>query len=347
MNEFDKEKQIQSLESLLQKPSKVAESKEFPKWEDIATRSIRYEYQVPTQNNIVSFFRKPIGLAVVGGANFALAASLFFVFFIRSFPDETTGGMASAAAPMEEQRLLFSPLDVSVSQVKGNVFVVPSGSETRVPLVETYKLTSGDLVQTESGSQVDLHFETGSWVRVSPQSQVAVDLIQKTNDGTLNQRFSVKQGKLFASVTKLSKDSDFVVQAGEHLTEVRGTVFSVAYDGKSETVAVREGSVALGDLVLNAKQQAVVKQGEQVPSVASAVTPKEEKELKAFYTQTLLAKESMLYKEHSRLELVRLDNGTEYRGVILGQSETHLHFKGLDGDMEIPIQNILETEKIR
>ncbi|TGL20822.1 iron dicitrate transport regulator FecR [Leptospira yanagawae] len=345
MNEFDKEKQIQSLESLLQTPSKVTEKREFPKWEDIANRPIRYEYQVPKQNNVVSFFRKPIGLTVVGGASFALAASLFFVFSINQEPSES--GQVASAALMEEKKVGFSPLDVSVSQVKGKVFVVPSGSATSVPLVETYKLASGDLVQTEKGSQVDLHFETGSWIRVTPESQVAVDLIQKTNDGTLNQRFTVKQGKLFASVTKLSKDSDFVVQAGEHLTQVRGTVFSVAYDGKSETVAVREGSVALGDLILNAKQQAVVKDGEQVPNAASIVAPKEEKELKAFYTQTLLAKESMLYKEHARLELVRLDNGTEYRGVILGQSETHLHFKGLDGDMEIPIQNILETEKIR
>lgn len=347
MNEFEKQKQIQSLESLLQKPSRVTETRSFPKWEEMATRSIRYEYQVPNQNknNIISFFKKPIGLTVVGGASFALAATFLFVFLIKPDPEKNLE-VASAPA-MEERRMDFLPLLVSVSQVKGTVFVIPSGSATPVPLVETYKLTSGDQITTEKNSQADLHFETGSWIRVAQESQVAVDLIQKTNDGTVNQKFTVKQGKLFASVSKLSKDSDFVVQAGEHLTQVRGTVFSVTFDGNTETVAVREGAVSFGELILSAKQQAVVKQGEVFPVSPSPVTTKEEKELKAFYTQSILTKESMLYKEHARLELVRLDNGTEYRGVILGQSETHLHFKGLDGDIEIPIQNILETEKIR
>lgn len=347
MSELEDQKHIEALEALLRKPSKPAETMEFPTWQEMANRTIRHEFvpEVDKTTNLVSFFRKPKGLVVVSGVTFALAASFLFVFFLNPNTSQTEEVVTSLSK--EGKQTLLSPLSVSVSQVKGKVFVVPSGSQNPVPLVEKYQLASGDLITTETGSQVDLHFETGSWLRITAQSEVVVDQLEKSNEGYHLEKFSVKKGKLFASVSKLSKDSEFVVQSGEHLTQVRGTIFSVSFDGKLGTVAVREGSVALGELILNSKQQAVVRMGESVPSTASPVSPKEDKELKAFYTQSMLAKEAMLYKEHARLELVRLEDGTEYRGVILGQSETHLQFEGIDGKIEIPIQNILETEKIR
>ncbi|GBF44122.1 LipL45-related protein [Leptospira ellinghausenii] len=346
MSELEDQKHIEALEALLRKPSKVTEQVEFPNWETLVSRSPRQEWSGPSSspNKVLSFFRKPAGLTLVGGTSFAIAATILFVFIMRP---ETTSNEVSSSAVMEKKREILSPLSVSVSQVKGKVFIFPEGSVTKVPLVEKYQITSGDIITTELASQVDLQFETGSWLRINPQSEVIVQSLQKSDIGSYSQKFSVKKGKLFASVSKLSKDSEFIVQAGEHLTQVRGTIFSISYDGVMETVAVREGSVAFGDLILNAKQQAVVKQGESFPVIASQVSPKEDKELKAFYTQSILAKESLLYREHSRLELVRLEDGTEYRGVILGQSETHLHFQGMDGKIEIPIKNILETEKIR
>lgn len=346
MNEFDKQHTIAKWEELLRKPAKVTESKVFPSWETVSKRNIQFEYnpnQVPA-SNVVSFFRKPLGLAIVGGSALSLAAALFFVFILN--PSQPKNSELAVAPSAEKTTQIVSPLKVLVSSVKGKVSVFPQGSSQPVPLVKHYQLASGDIVITYGSSQIDLDFETGSWMRITPNSEVVMDVIEKTSEAQ-SQKFSVKKGKLFASVSKLSKDSQFVVQAGEHLTQVRGTVFSVQFDGKSEVVAVREGSVAVGDLILTSKQQTIVKLGEALPIVASPVNPKEEKELKAFQTQTILARESMLYEEHARLELVRLDDGTEYRGVILGQSETHLHFQGLEGLIEIPIQKILETEKIR
>ncbi|EMY70220.1 FecR family protein [Leptospira vanthielii] len=346
MNEFDKQHTIAKWEELLRKPAKVTESREFPSWEVVSKRNIQFEYN-PNQvsgSNVVSFFRKPMGLALVGGSALSLAAALFFVFFLN--PSQTKNSELTMASSANKTAQTVSPLKVLVSSVKGKVSVLPQGSSNPVPLVKKYQVASGDVIITEGSSQIDLDFETGSWMRITPNSEVVMDVIEKTNEAQ-SQKFSVKKGKLFASVSKLSKDSQFVVQAGEHLTQVRGTVFSVQFDGKSEMVAVHEGSVAVDDLILTSKQQTIVKLGEPVPVAASPVNPKEDKELKAFQTQTILARETMLYEEHARLELVRLEDGTEYRGVILGQSETHLHFQGLEGLIEIPIQKILETEKIR
>lgn len=347
MNEFDKQHTIAKWEELLRKPAKVTESREFPSWETVSKRSIQFEYspEKSSSSNVISFFRKPIGLAVASGSVLSLAAALFFVFFIN--PSQSDKSELAVASPAKEtKQAISSPLKVQVSSVKGKVSVLPVGSSNPVPLVKNYQLASGDVILTEGSSQIDLDFETGSWMRITPNSEVVMDLIEKTNEAQ-SQKFSVKKGKLFASVSKLSKDSQFVVQAGEHLTQVRGTVFSVQFDGKSEVVAVREGSVAVGDLILTSKQQTVIQSGEGLPPAPTPVSPKEDKELKAFQTQTVLARESKLYEEHARLELVRLEDGTEYRGVILGQSETHLHFQGLEGPIEIPIQKILETEKIR
>ncbi|PJZ83438.1 FecR domain-containing protein [Leptospira harrisiae] len=345
MNEFDKQHTFAKWEELLRKPAKKTESVDFPSWETVSKRTIRFEYtpEPKSSNNVISFFRKPLGLAFVGGSVLSLAAALLFVFLLSP---KKQNQLEVAVPSAKESKPMVSPLKVLVSSVKGKVTVIPQGSSSPVPLVKHYQLASGDIVITEGTSQIDLDFETGSWMRITPNSEVAMDVIEKTNDSQ-SQKFSVKKGKIFASVSKLSKDSHFVVQAGEHLTQVRGTIFSVQFDGQSEIVAVREGSVAVGDLILTSKQQTVVKLGETFPATTSTLSMKEDKELKAFQTQTILARESMLYEEHARLELVRLEDGTEYRGVILGQSETHLHFQGLEGLIEIPIQKILETEKIR
>ncbi|MCW7492579.1 FecR domain-containing protein [Leptospira sp. 2 VSF19] len=343
MNEFEKQQAFAKWEELLRKPSKVTESREFPSWEVVAKRNIQFEY-IPKESsasNVLSFFRKPIGITLVGGSALSIAAALFFVFLLK--PSKQTE--VANASVAKTSKTIVSPLKVIVSSVKGKVSVLPEGSSHPVALVKNYQLVSGDVIITEGNSQSDLDFETGSWMRITPNSEVILDRIEKTEDSQF-QKFSVKKGKLFASVSKLSKDSQFVVQAGEHLTQVRGTVFSVQFDGKTEVVAVREGSVSVGDLILNSQQQTIAKLGEN-PVIAASLSAKEDKELKAFQTQSVLARESKLYEEHARLELVRLEDGTEYRGVILGQSETHLHFQGLEGLIEIPIQKILETEKIR
>lgn len=86
MNEFDKQHTIAKWEELLRKPAKVTESKEFPSWETVSKRNIQFEYnpnQAPV-SNVVSFFRKPLGLAIFGGSALSLAAALFlFSFSIR------------------------------------------------------------------------------------------------------------------------------------------------------------------------------------------------------------------------------------------------------------------------
>ncbi|MCG6146396.1 FecR family protein [Leptospira bandrabouensis] len=345
MNEFEKQQTFAKWEALLRKPSKVTESREFPTWEVVSKRNIQFEYipQKSSVSNVISFFRKPIGLSLVGGSALSLAAALVFVFLLN--PSNSNQSEVANASVVKTSNAIVSPLKVIVSSVKGKVSVLPEGSSHPVALVKNYQLVSGDIIITDGNSQSDIDFETGSWMRITPNSEVILDRIEKTEDAQ-TQKFSVKKGKLFASVSKLSKDSQFIVQAGEHLTQVRGTVFSVQFDGTLEVVAVREGSVSVGDLILSSKQQTIVKLGENPISVAS-LSVKEDKELKAFQTQSILARESKLYEEHARLELVRLEDGTEYRGVILGQSETHLHFQGLDGLIEIPIQKILETEKIR
>ncbi|MDF3819658.1 FecR family protein [Leptospira sp. 96542] len=333
----------QFIESSLRKSSKVSERQSFPSWEEISKREIRYEYS-PKKEGILVSFPKKVLFSVVGGALVA-AASITFVFLQKDKFFESAGVAVTNVEESKPNKEISVALDVTASLVKGSVFILPEGAKDPMPLEKGYHLTSGDTIITKQQGSVDLEFENKSSMRITNNTELFIDRLYKT-DESQTQKFTIKEGKILVIVTKQKKENEFVVGAGGQETHVRGTAFSVEYKSGKQLVAVREGMVVVGDLVVNASEQTSFSDGAE-PSKVVKIFPKEDKELRAMLTQITLSRELKLYEEFSRLEMVRLEDGTEYRGVILGQTESHLQFQGPDGLMEIPISKVLESEKIR
>lgn len=343
--------QMKHLEAKLGKLSKVTLSQNFPSWEELSSREIKYPdlYSSPkTKNQIIQFPHK--GKFLVGSA--LLAAASFSVVFLlnRSTAEIPVNQVAEvspafASIPSPEFKTLLG----SIAQSKGKNSLKKS-DESEIPMVKGMEVSAGDRLFVGKLGTIDISFPNHVFVRVLGDTEIEIVDSKSLLDST-QQLIRIWRGKVLITLGKLTKDSSFQIASGQVETMVRGTTFSVSYDGKTkQTIAVREGSVS----VLTATQEeSIIEPGKQIEFTDTVSSPiqdistKEDKEMKALQTQVTLTREAKLYAEYSRLELVRMEDGTEYRGVIMGQSATHLQLETTEGRLDIPIGKILETEKIR
>ncbi|WP_411821514.1 FecR domain-containing protein [Leptospira sp. 'Mane'] len=345
---------LKQLEERLARLSGSASNRKFLSWQELSSQNPKFPdlYTPPKMGQVVVFPGKFKWAAGVGGtALLAAAASLIFVFFLKNSPaDESSSEVTKGAAvPL----VPFSELLGEIQTSKGNNFILHLGETVQIALKKGDKIRPGDKILTADNGSVDLDFENKTWIRVASASLVQLTDLKKSDSSAI-QTIGIEKGKVLATVGKLKKDSVFQIASGSYSTIVRGTTFSVSVDANGkQTVSVREGSVEIKNNSQESSESIYLESLKQVSISPDQVEPvislgsKEEKELKALHTQVDLARENKLYEEYSRLELVRLEDGTELHGVILGQTETHLQFEGADGKIEIPITQILETEKIR
>ncbi|GBF52021.1 sigma factor regulatory protein, FecR/PupR family [Leptospira ryugenii] len=341
-------KLIARLEAALRKPSQATQTRSFPTWEEVQKRVAKYPDFDPKQGSVVSFDRSWKKTSFVTGALLA-AATLSIVFLLgdaknQSHPEEQSLAMAKAPVYVPLQSL-----SGILVQVKGKASL--KGEETSLlPANKGKQVKSGDLIVSGPGSEIDIEFENQTWLRIFSSSQVEIQESGKS-DSASKQTVRILQGKALFLIGKLKKDSEFRVTSGDLETQVRGTTFSVSYDGKSvQKVALREGSVSIqspqGNVNLEPGKE-FIRQTPAENGQIQSISATSDKELKALESQILQKRENALFDQYARLELVRLEDGTEYRGVIQGQTETHLLLETVEGTMEIPIKKILETEKIR
>ena len=134
------------------------------------------------------------------------------------------------------------------------------------PLRESDTLQPGDQVHTGWRSSVTITLPDGSKVVLPPMSLIAIDRID--SNGT---QIILRLGEVKAQIHKLGGSSgDFVVKTPTTTASIRGTTFSVRYDGSSTVVGVTEGTVAVKPA---AGSSVDVRAGQEVASTRTAVGP--------------------------------------------------------------------------
>ena len=89
-------------------------------------------------------------------------------------------------------------------------------------------------------------------VRLTPNTTLAIDKLNTTDTGAdtvSDTELDLKQGKIFASVLKLSGASQYIVKIPNGIAGVRGTKFSLGADGSVNVYESKTGGLAL-DLTL-------------------------------------------------------------------------------------------------
>ena len=112
-----------------------------------------------------------------------------------------------------------------------------------VPAVEGECIGKGDRVHTSFKAGVTLTLPDGSTMDVAQMSMIQIDEITY-DGGRLRGRMWLRLGTVTSHINRsMGAASDFQVQTPTTVAAVRGTRFTVAYDGVATTVAVTESSV--------------------------------------------------------------------------------------------------------
>ncbi len=342
-------RKINSLENVLRSEASQTKEMKFPKWEEVSKRTVVFvdfhEKQKKQRENMEWFF------ASFGIAGSILAASLFFsVWIARPFTEETK----VATSPTPEAQVIIPeepiPRAFKVTSVRGKIALSRAG--VSIPVGLETELRAGDKLEVGKKSEIDLEMEDLVFFKVSENSVAELVTNEKTSKKSITE-VRLESGLLLFHLAKLQKDATFRIKSGIWDTEVRGTTFSLSYSEKSgQKVSVIDGSVAVrnreevGLEEVVTEKQAAIFSPEKPPEIAT-ISKSDLKSLSKLQKEVETRKEGNLFQEFKRWELVRLEDGTEVRGVILGQTETELQVKTIDGEVQIPISKVLETEKIR
>ena len=147
---------------------------------------------------------------------------------------------------------------LSVQSFIGDVKVVsPKGDHAPAP-GET--LAENDAVTTGPSSLVDIMYGSSGIIRINENSSVT---LSKLFSGEKNgeTRINMDRGKMFVSLSKLSRDSSFEIKTTTSVAAVRGTAFRVLADSTSSQIDVITGKIAVSP----------VKDGQVVPDIQTEV----------------------------------------------------------------------------
>jgi hypothetical protein len=115
-----------------------------------------------------------------------------------------------------------------------------------VPATAALQLRPGDRIHTGWKSGATLTLPDGSKLEVKPMSMVQIGTLEVGPDGRVSGRVLLQLGEVRAQVNRLRGSSaDFEVKTPTSTTSVRGTKFTVFFDGSRTLVSVTQGSVSL------------------------------------------------------------------------------------------------------
>jgi len=161
-----------------------------------------------------------IGIAVLG----AVILTGYFIFGTGTSPAELN---VAAAEP------------VSVSMVKQTVYHSGAAS-ARAEVVEPVKALEGDEVETLASGRALIEMQNGTLTTLDYSTKVTI----KTHTDDEHSSMSLEGGKVWSTVEKVfGKGEYYEIETQNAVAVVRGTSFSVSYDGENTVLEVSEGTV--------------------------------------------------------------------------------------------------------
>jgi hypothetical protein len=141
-----------------------------------------------------------------------------------------------------------TPSVFHVQSVVGDVLVKRSGSEVKA--VKGLTLNGSDTIVTEKMAMVDILFGTEGVIRINELSSLIISSVQ-SDEQTLNATLNLEKGKVFASISKMKKNSSMSVRTPTAVAAVRGTSFRVSSSETGSSVDVLSGKIQLNPVVDN------------------------------------------------------------------------------------------------
>ena len=206
-------------------------------WDSIRAR---VHWSVSTERRAAVRHRQPAYGWLAGAIVAGVAAALITGHVVPS-ATQTRTGVVVRQDPVLGSARVPSALVGLVSRAAGDVMV----DGVRPTDLFARSLGQGSRIATADG-RVDIQFGDKSAFALGPRSTIElrrfdVEAIELAVDGTVD-----------ISVAPRAEGQRFLVDAGDHVIEVRGTQFRVTHDGDALSVACRHGLVAVSDKSGNA-----------------------------------------------------------------------------------------------
>jgi hypothetical protein len=134
---------------------------------------------------------------------------------------------------------------VRLSNVVGSVQIL-NGTETQfTQAYPNMPLTQGAKVQTGEDGRVEIQFEDGSVVRVTPNSSTELSVLSRNSDGNTNTEVDLLTGLSYVEMSGAANQCFVVRFAGSEAISPAPVKFRVSLDANPATFAVLDGSVHL------------------------------------------------------------------------------------------------------
>jgi hypothetical protein len=141
--------------------------------------------------------------------------------------------------------LLAADRIASVNLVVGDAQFYKTDVEKSKSLRVGKKLKEGVHITTGEASQVELHYENGTILRLAERSTLKISKSQMQDESGQTELW-LEKGKLFFKVTKLSGEgSHFLMSTPTSTASIRGTEGSLESNGTNSLAWLKEGKLEL------------------------------------------------------------------------------------------------------
>jgi len=146
---------------------------------------------------------------------------------------------------------------LSISSAVGDVTII-SNTTKRIPRAGE-EITQGDIVTTGKASMVDIIYSSKGLIRISENSHVKVAILVH-DDKKENSQLTMEKGKVFVTLSKLMKNSNFEVRSNTAVAAIRGTSIRVTADENNARIDVLKGKVSVKPV----KEGRVIEEAESI-----------------------------------------------------------------------------------
>lgn len=165
------------------------------------------------------------------------------------------------------QKLLFpvhllkgTPIDGTVTFIKGNVTVQEKAGGAWRALLLNNRVTQGSALRTEEEGTVEITFEDGASFLLKPSTSLKMTTVERKSSGYFLRELYLRSGRTISSLREATgKGSRFEIQTPSAIAATRGTAFRVSVDDSEAT----RSEVLNGTIGVEAMNQTVaVNKGE-------------------------------------------------------------------------------------
>ena len=363
-NEKDEEME-QAVKALLKKrPLSVSLPSFDPAWLTEIPRHLLAEDQVVAprktlRSSLQSIFANPNHAAIA--ATFLFAFSALITVITLKHPD-AQGGRAALREQYGEMRgvVLYSEGEVILKR-----------GDRRKFLRQGDTVDSGDWIYSGKSGKASVLISPGSSFQVEGETEIQLHELRRAKGqggrGRLATLF-VRKGEIISSIERLTTGERFTVRTPGAIAEVRGTTFRIVADEKNTDIQLLKGGLEVqdrhnhGSVVLTDREKLTLvpdnaMKKETMSSDENEVIARISSELKT-RARTVDPGLLVILEEMGRagsdeelnglsdgtIEVVKLKDGSVYRGLVISQREDKMVIQSVDG---VHIVNSVEVQEIR